>query len=195
MSDSQSKAIGTIRSEHRSLAAVIHNMRELLNLANQGKQPLDFPLFWSMVYYIDAFPDVQHHPKEDNWLFARLKLRTREADALITQLEADHQEEAQSLGQIRRYLGNLEAGVPRSIESLDHALSRYADFTWRHLRMEEQELMPLAELHLLPSDWDDIADAFSSNQDPLALEQAETFHEHFRAIVNRTPAPLGFGGN
>jgi hemerythrin-like domain-containing protein len=84
MSDSQSKAIGTIRSEHRSLAAVIYNMRELQSLTSLGKQPLDCRLFWSMVHYIDAFPDEQHHPMEDNWLFARLKLRTREADALIS---------------------------------------------------------------------------------------------------------------
>jgi hypothetical protein len=36
---------------------------------------------------------------------------------------------------------------------LDQALSRYVDFTWRHLRMEEQELMPFAELYLSTSNW------------------------------------------
>lgn len=193
MSDSKSIAIGIIRAEHRSLAAVIHNMRELLNQARAGKMPMDFSLFWSMVYYIDAFPDLQHHPKEDNWLFERLKQRTDAANPLIQRLEQEHQTEPLALARLRRGLGNLEAGVPGGMEAFDVALSEYSEFTWKHLRVEEQELLPLAEEHLQEADWDDIAAAFAHNQDPLAQAQTDSLHDHFRAIVNRTPAPFGLG--
>lgn len=77
MSDSRTQALNTIRAEHRTLAAVIHNLKDLLTEVQAGRMPADFPLLWSMVYYIDAFPDRLHHPKEDEWLFRLLRARTR----------------------------------------------------------------------------------------------------------------------
>jgi hemerythrin-like domain-containing protein len=192
MNDSRTKALNTIRAEHRSLAAVIHNLKNLLAEVHAQRMKLDFPLSWSMVYYIDAFPDRLHHPKEDEWLFRLLRQRTHEADALIDELQRQHLHEPQALGDIRRWLGNLEAGVPGSMEVLMRTVATYADFTWRHLKVEEHELMPLAESHLIGADWDDIAQAFAQNADPLnGFGEADAFHQRFREIVERTPAPLG----
>jgi hemerythrin-like domain-containing protein len=76
MSDSRTQALNTIRAEHRTLAAVIHNLKDLLAEVHAQRMKVDFPLLWSMVYYIDAFPDRLHHPKEDEWLFRLLRQRT-----------------------------------------------------------------------------------------------------------------------
>ena len=127
MSDPQSAAIGTIRSEHRSLAAVIHNMKAVLQEVRAGRMAMDYPLFWTMVHYIDEFPNRFHHPKEDDWLFARLKLRTSEADALIDELQAQHQGEAAVLGELRRWLGNTEAGVAGGMDGFEAAVNDYAN--------------------------------------------------------------------
>lgn len=194
MSDSKSKAIGIIRAEHRALGAVINNIKAMLQEVQAQRMTMDFPLFWAMVYYIDAFPDRLHHPKEDDWLFARLKQRTPLADSLIDTLQRQHQAEPAALGGIRRHLGNFEAGVPASLEALQAAVAAYADFTWKHLRAEENDVLPLAETHLLPSDWDAIADAFAQNADPLAgSADSALFDALFHDIVKRTPAPLGLG--
>lgn len=193
MSDSKSTAIGIIRAEHRTLAAVINNMRDLFQRSRDEQIPIDFPLFWSMIYYIEVFPDLQHHPKEDDWLFARLRQRTDKAHTLIDQLEAEHRAEPQALAELRRRLGHLEVGIDGSAEAFEHALSTYADFVWKHLRTEEQELLPLAQTYLQPEDWDDIANAFSGNQDPLTKAQTDSLHDRFRAILSRTPAPFGLG--
>jgi len=194
MSDPQARAIGTIRAEHRALAAVINNMKAILADVRAGQMTLDYRLFWSMVYYIDAFPDRLHHPKEDDHLFARLKQRTHEADALIAELMSQHQNEAQALGQIRRWLGNHEAGVARSLEQLERVVKDYAEFTWKHMRMEENDFMPLAEQHLTTEDWEEIARAFHDNADPLiGHEASEHFAGLFRDIVDQTPAPYGLG--
>ncbi len=88
MSDSKSKAISIIRAEHRALGAVINNIRALLQEVQAERMTMDFKLFWAMVYYIDAFPDRLHHPKEDDWLFARLSARTPLADSLIKTLQS-----------------------------------------------------------------------------------------------------------
>jgi hemerythrin-like domain-containing protein len=192
MSDSRTQALNTIRAEHRSLASVIHNLKDVLAEVHAQRMKVDFPLLWSMVYYIDAFPDRLHHPKEDEWLFRLLRSRTHEADALVDELQRQHTHEPQALGEIRRWLGNVEAGVPGSMDALMRTVATYADFTWRHLKTEEHELMPLAESHLINADWDQIAQAFAQNADPLnGFGEADAFHQRFREIVERTPAPLG----
>lgn len=193
MSDAKSVAIDTIRSEHRSLAAVINNMKAVLQEVRSGRMAMDYPLFWTMVHYIDVFPNRFHHPKEDDWLFAKLKLRTHEADALIDELQSQHTGEAAVLGDIRRCLGNTEAGVDGGLDAFEAAVNHYAHFTWTHLRCEEHDLLPLAEKHLLDTDWADIAAAFSENEDPLSGKQpaSSVFNALFRAIVLKTPAPLG----
>jgi hemerythrin-like domain-containing protein len=194
MSDSKSKAITIIRAEHRALGAVINNIKAVLQEVQAGRMAMDFKLFWAMVYYIDAFPDRLHHPKEDDWLFARLAARTPLADTLIEELQSQHQQEPQALARMRRDLGNYEAGVPGSLEALQATVVSYADFTWKHLRTEENEMLPLAETHLLASDWDAIADAFAQNADPLVgSADNQLFDALFHDIVKCTPAPLGLG--
>ena len=193
MSDPQSAALDTLRSEHRSLSAVINNMKAVLHEVRVGRMAMDYPLCWAMVHYIDVFPNRLHHPKEDDWLFARLKLRTRQADTLIDELQAQHQAEAAALGELRRCLGNTEAGVAGSFDALEAAVNDYAHFTWKHLRCEEHDLLPLAEQHLLATDWADIAAAFADNLDPLSGQASgsQVLNELFRTIVLKTPAPLG----
>lgn len=193
MNDPRTLALNTIRAEHGTLAAVVRNLRDLLAEFRSRQQPnVDFPLLWSMVYYIDAFPDRLHHPKEDQWLFRLLRLRTGEADALIDELQRQHAHALRALGEIRRHLGNLEAGVPASMEALERTVASYAQFTWRHIKAEEHELLPLAQTHLTPADWAEIAQAFADNGDPLnGFGEAGAFRQRFRDIVERTPAPLG----
>jgi hemerythrin-like domain-containing protein len=194
MSNSQSTAVGIIHAEHRALAAVIGNMKNLLAEVRAGRMAMDFPLFWSMVHYIDAFPDHLHHPKEDDWLFARLQQRTSAADALIAELRRQHRHEPLALNEIRRFLGNLEAGVAGSLDQLAQAVAAYAEFARKHMRTEEHDLLPLAEAHLNLSDWQEIATAFRENADPLAeVPQEAAFNALFSQIVARTPAPLGLG--
>src|SRR5262245_49441760 len=76
-------AIRIILDEHRSLAAVLHGMLYLVNgIRNRGAKP-DFKVLGAMIYYIDAFPERYHHPKEDRYLFARLRARCPMAHPLL----------------------------------------------------------------------------------------------------------------
>lgn len=46
-----------------------------------------------MIHYIDAFPERLHHPKEDQFLFARLSERSPESRPLVEELRAEHVKE------------------------------------------------------------------------------------------------------
>lgn len=192
MSDPKSIATGIIRAEHRTLAAVINSMKSMVGEMRAGRMTPDFRLFWSMVHYIDAFPDRLHHPKEDDWLFARIRQRTRDADGLIDELGRQHRTEESELGRLRKALGDYEAGVAGAIDGLDAAIQRYAEFNWKHMTTEERELLPIAEACLTSADWGEIARAFQENGDPLAgRQEGEDFAALFRQIVEQTPAPMG----
>ena len=83
-------ALTIILDEHRSMAAVTHGLRFLVReMREKGTEP-DSKLLWAMLYYIDTFPQKLHHPKEEAYLFRRLKMRTRVADKAIMELEEQH---------------------------------------------------------------------------------------------------------
>ncbi len=194
MTNSKDIALNKIRAEHRTLAAVINNLKEIVAEVSAGKMVINFPLCWLMIHYIDSFPNQFHHPKENEWLFRLVKERTSHADDLINELIEQHDLEPTLLGNIRKCLGNYEAGIPDSLQALVKEVYAYADFTWKHLKAEEHEFFTLAETHLKDADWDQIADAFSENTDPLSGHaDSSHFPDLFREILNKTPAPFGLG--
>ena len=66
------ESIAILKSEHRSIAAVLHGLKDLARLAQAAKERPRFQVLRSMVRYIDEYPEKLHHPKEDDYLFARL---------------------------------------------------------------------------------------------------------------------------
>ena len=62
-------------------------MLYLVRSIKDGTATPDFTLFGAMVYYIDAFPERFHHPKEETYLFRLLRLRYPAAGSLLDVLD------------------------------------------------------------------------------------------------------------
>ena len=84
--------LAIIRDEHRSQAAVIYGLEFLVRQTRERGAPPQFPLLRAMLHYIKSFPEVLHHPKEDAYLFRKLRLRTSELDDTLDELERQHVE-------------------------------------------------------------------------------------------------------
>ncbi len=188
------RALHIIRDEHRSLAAVLHALRHVTDeYAVNGTRP-DFKLLWAMVDYIERFPERLHHPKEDAYLYRLLRLRAPEARATLDALSAEHVEGAGKIARLREVLDHLEAGRVNTRDFADLARD-YADFHWRHMRVEEDAVLPLAERALTPPDWVEINAAFEANDDPLSgVDTKSSFDTLFSRIVAMTPEPYGLAG-
>ena len=91
-------AISLIMGEQRSLAAVIDAMTHVVRKTKSAGKSPDFKLLHAMLYYIREFPEQRHHPSEDASLFALLMQRTDEADEVISELEAEHDDGEAMLG-------------------------------------------------------------------------------------------------
>jgi len=185
------KAIDIIHDEHRAMGAVLQAMRAVLDaIRDQGRAP-DYSLLAALVEYITEVPEKVHHPKEDQYLFARLR-GVPELAPLLDRLAAQHREGAQRIGQVQaaliHYLANGAAGFAR----FDAEVQRYLAYNWEHLRTEETELLPQARRLLGAEDWAQIDAAFAANQGPWSGPAGE-FRALLSRIVNLVPPPYGVG--
>lgn len=187
-------ALAILHDEHRSLAAIVHGLKYLIReVRDKGAEP-DFKLLWAMIYYIDAFPERLHHPKENTYLFAKLRLRTHEADEVLAELERQHLAGATHVRELEHALGYYEAGKPDGFINFAGAVEKFAEETWNHMNMEEKIVIPLAKKYLTGEDWVEIAQAFGENGDPRFGEQPDhEFRDLFTRIVNLAPPPIGVG--
>ena len=187
------EAIAILKSEHRSISAVLLGLKHLAELAQDPQLKPDFQVFRSMLRYIDEYPERLHHPKEDAYLFARLLARCPQSERLVDSLTEEHAQGARLIRELERRLVFFEEGWPSGAVEFLGAVDAYADFHWKHMRKEEVELLPLAEKHLAPEDWQEIDAAFRANEDPIAQVVQRDFQELFSRIANLAPAPIGLG--
>ncbi|HEV2713986.1 MAG TPA: hemerythrin domain-containing protein [Terriglobales bacterium] len=179
--------------EHRSLDAIIQGMLYLVGNVRLGAKP-NFEVFGAMVYYIDAFPERFHHPKEDVYLFKRLRERHAGAVPLLDRLEADHRNGTEKIRDLEQTLMRYQHGGEPQFAAFEKAVTEYADFQWKHMSVEETEVLPLARQYLTQEDWQEIDAAFSGNNDPLVGTRAGAEYENlFRRILKLAPPPIGVG--
>jgi hemerythrin-like domain-containing protein len=188
------QAIRIIQDEHRSLSAVLHGMLYLVReIRERGARP-DFAVLGAMIYYIDAFPERFHHPKEDQYLFRLLRIRHPAAAPLLDRLQTEHRSGAELIRTLEQALARYQQGGANEFSGFSAAVEAYATFHWEHMRAEEKEMIPLAKEHLTAGDWEAIDAAFLGHTDPLLnAESGAEYDKLFRRIVNLAPPPIGVG--
>ena len=188
------QAMRIITDEHRALAAMLHGLRYHVGEIATKRSPPNFELLGAMIYYIDAFPEKLHHPKEDAYLFTRLEARYPAARRLLDRLRAEHHAGAVKARDLEQALTRFQHGGEGEFKAFATAVEAFIVFERNHMRTEELEVFPLAEQHLDASDWKAIDAAFAANQDPLVgVEVHDQMRDLFRRIVNLAPPPIGVG--
>lgn len=182
------RAIGIIRDEHRSLAAVLHAwMHALAQATARGTAP-DARLMRAIVRYLTDFPGRLHHPKEEEHLFRRLRERTDACHAELDELHRQHGRDAQHLAALHERVEALAAAGaawPEVARRLAQEVEAYARCQWEHMGREEGVVLPAAQAHLSPEDWAGIDAAFAENRDPNFGDGADhEYRQLFSRIVN-----------
>ncbi len=182
------QAIGIIRDEHRSLAAVLHAWQHLFKDAQAKAIRPDAALMQAMIRYIQDFPVALHHPKEDDYLFRKLRERTAAANPELEELEHQHVRDAQQVAELAALVERYAAGEIESTE-LERSVSAYAQSIWEHMGREEGVILPLAQRYLTDDDWIEINEAFQKNRDPrFGGDTDAEFKRLFSRIVNLAPS-------
>ncbi|MFM2056151.1 MAG: hypothetical protein RLY71_536 [Pseudomonadota bacterium] len=195
-----SRAITLIQDEHRSLGAVIRGMLRLVEQAQHASadQPgLDHVTLQRMLQYVETFPEKLHHPKEEQVLHRLIRQRTRDANALLEQLEADHVRELALVATLEEALFNCPDGARGTLNELlvlHERIDTLARHIWRHMAQEERALIPIARQALTETDWAEIAQAFEGHDDPrfgdLSDEDFRRLFAGLARLMNNAPQRL-----
>ena len=188
-----------IRHEHGALSAMLRSISLLLaEHRKRGSLP-DFAVLRAMLFYVDEFPEKLHHTKESQLLFPKLRERSSECAAVLDRLDREHAGGEHAIRELEHLLlgfemmGATAQGEERRAR-FEAAFARYLGFYLDHMRIEETEILPLAELVLTADDWKELDAAFMQNRDPLAGNEADgVYRDLFKKILMTLPAPLGLG--
>lgn len=180
----EQRALAVIRDEHRSMAAVLNALNRVLEEAAQRDGP-DIALVGAVLSYFEQFPERLHHPKEESFLFARLRQRTHECNALIEQLQQQHAAGASTMADLQRLYAELRAGRSGALPALGESVQRFTQAQWLHMRAEEGLVLPAASRHLTARDWEEIDAAFGTNGDPrFGADEEESFAQLASRLLN-----------
>ena len=188
-----------IRTEHSTLSAVLRSIGLLLTETRRHGIEPDFKVLRAMLFYIDEFPEKVHHTKESALLFPVLRERSTKLAAVLDRLDRDHEASHRAVLDLQHDVLALEM-----MSEAPNAKARQAEFEERmhayiasyldHMRVEEMEVLPLAESVLTEADWTALDEAFMQNRDPLTHRQGDdSFRPLFKRILMTLPAPLGLG--
>ena len=188
-----------IRDEHGTLSAVLRSIGLLLSESRRRGVAFDYTVLRAMLFYIDEFPERVHHPKESSLLFPKLRARSAESTAILDRLDRDHATSHQAVRDLEHQVLELEMMADsRDFEArrarFEAATQTYVTNYLDHIRLEETEVLPLAERLFSERDWAELDDAFMQNRDPLTCRDGEDeFRPLFKRILMTLPAPLGLG--
>jgi len=178
------RASAIIHDEHCSLAVVIRGLLEHATAVRSGLSVLDEELIAAMLRYLKEFPSSLHHPKEENYIFAKLRAKSRNYDAVLDELELQHHREAILVQEMDDAFVDFQEGGRQNFAPLDEALSRLASAIWAHMKLEEESILPAAKRLLTISDWQEIFDAFSQSKTPLVSDQTHgDYQAEFKKIA------------
>lgn len=188
-----SRAIALIQDEHRALAAVLYALKYRIDEARAGQAGIDRDFVGRLVAYIATYPEKRHHPKEEESLHRLLRERGDQGRELMHRLEAQHLDEYRLADALRQAWDGCvagAAGVDPDLARLHEAAEALGQHLWEHMRVEEEQLLPLAMQVLGPADWQEVADAFDSDRGAGIGDWTEAdFQRLFTGMANDARLP------
>ena len=187
--------LSIIRDEHASLSAMLRSMLMLLTRGPGDGHDTFFDVLRAMLFYIDEFPEKQHHPKESDLLFPKVVRVAPETMATVERLERDHMNGEIAVRNLQHLLLAWELLGDARRPAFEEAARQYVTFYLEHMRLEEAVILPTADKGLDAADWLELDAAFGANHDPLTIGgiQDPCYDRLFSRIVLKAPAPIGLG--
>ena len=188
------KSIQIINQEHATITAMLYSIEMMEKRGPKDNRTLFFEVLRSMLFYIDEFPEKQHHPKENAFLFPPVLKKAPELKETLEQLELDHQVGEYRIRELQHLLMRWEILGDDYQEEFRVAAKKYVDFYLHHLQLENSMVIPKALRVLDESEWQAMDEAFEANSDPWLGNSVNSVYQNlFSKITNHAPAPIGLG--
>ncbi len=176
------KIMKGLQKDHHNLAKVLKIMElQLEHIADGDDSALALMLDASN--YIQSYPDVIHHPKE-NKVFEVFKSRSKEeADALDT-LTQQHKDMPDTTVKFKEMLDAAINGLGFiSREDLVKKIQDYLELEKEHMNLEESVVFPLINETLEDKDWKMLEELIEADSDPMFSNKVEEDFENLYQFI------------
>lgn len=188
-----SNTLSRWHAEHANFTKLLDLLEFQLARFHDGGAP-DYELMLDIMYYMTHYPDILHHPKED-LVFARMKERDESVARTVGKLLHQHASLKACGEELVRELDGIVDGSIMSRERIETTARSYLDEFRSHMRIEEDEMLPLAAKLLQRKDWLEIDAAIRHFEDPLFGSRTEQRYAALARQIKRqdtgTSAAMG----
>lgn len=154
-----------IKQDHR-------NTEHLLNLIEHEAAQMEkgdyanVPLLADIMHYFVNYPDLYHHPLEDQ-LFAVMKKKAPSSAVRVDQIYSEHVQMSEAAESLLERTTELQGNAVTPRGKVVKEFRDYINVYRAHIQREEQELLPGALKALDAGDWEALEKQFATNSDPL----------------------------
>jgi hemerythrin-like domain-containing protein len=169
-----SAVIDKLQREHRDLAKLMAVLDLQVMVLHDGGAP-DHGVLRAVLRYLNNYPDLLHHPKED-LVYRCLLRRDPDATALVRDILREHVVLEALTADFADLIDRHDRGAATAA-AVERMARDLAALYRHHIAVEEAELFPRALVKLRDSDWAEIDAAISAVADPL-FDGAATVQYH-----------------
>jgi len=156
--------------DHVNLTQLLNAMERQLVKFESGERP-DYEVIQGVVEYCLTYPDLIHHPLEDE-IYKRLEQQPG-MSASTHDLVAEHDELGALTRRVAAGLRHIleESEIPR--DAFSKLVQEFLDRYRNHIAKEETYFFPRAEGSLSPQEWEEIENTVHDTYDPLFGDEVE----------------------
>ena len=154
-----------LREEHEDIRNLLVVLERELALFDTAEQP-DYDVLAAIADYFVGFLDRCHHSKE-GLVYRKICERAPEHAPIISELEAEHEGIAVSARKFQEAVQNILHDAEISRSAFDEVTNHFVLRKRRHMRTEDEQVFPLANIILTPEDWIEIDDHITREDDPV----------------------------
>lgn len=157
--------IAELHQDHINFDRLLSLLERELMLFQQGEDPNYF-LVLDMVDYVENYPDLFHHPREDAIFSVYLETH-RSGEDTIRQLMDEHKALVEHSRQLHELIEQVLQGSVLPRETIETELSTYINLQRSHLNAEEAQVFSLMDKSLHAEEWARIEQMIPPKADPL----------------------------
>ena len=157
-----------LHKEHVHLEKVFNILDQQVERISTDDTP-DYYLIMDITNYIQHYPDLIHHPKEDRiYDIFMHRIKKSETKELVKQLQKDHQTLPTETIKLQKLLEKvIHSVVLVSREEIQNQINLFLEAQRKHMNLEEEQLFPLIKETLTEEDWQHLEETKQQQIDPL----------------------------
>lgn len=172
--------ISELKEDHARFARIISVLNHQLRKIKAGDSE-DWKLLADSFEYIEAYPDLVHHPREGA-VYRYCSESYPGMVASLEGLEAEHSRICEATSQLSQKLNGVLADSFLNREELIDDLEAYLKMQSSHMAKEEGQVFPQLMACLSDEDWETLLAELESPEDPLFEDESLMAYD---ALYNR----------